>query len=617
MKRWWALLGGVLAAAFAAYLPCLDGAFLLDDVRTIRDPLVVDPFGQRLGAWLSSSRPVVTLTFAANHLAVGLDPRGWHLTNVAIHLAAAALAWRFARVTLTRAGLAAPEGPALAAAALFALHPLQTESVAYVTQRAESLASAVYLAALLLLLAGDVARTRGRRLAFLAAAAGLQAVGLGVKPIVATLPVAWLLHAAMLPPPGEEGTTGARRAARRLAAAAPLLALSVAAAVRDIGAASGALHAGFRVPGLPPTAYAATQLRVVPTYLRLLAWPVGQCADWPFPASRSFLEPAVLAGALFLGGLVLAAVFLVVRLRDVPGDPAAAARASAFGALFFLVALAPSSSLVPLLDPLAEHRVYLAALGPFLAVAAVGAALLRRLAPSRALLAGCALTLAAGAAAGLATARRAAVWTTPVAFWTDTAEKAPQKARVLQGLGDALLEANRTAEALEAFRRARVRASDHTVVMGAVLQSLVSTLTALGRTDEARAELDATLRRSPRDATALALLASVEFVSGRDAECERAANAALELDPRNVDALKYLGMSRLRVGDVLGAGDALRRAAATHVIDPMVHWQLGEAEERTGNLPAACAAYARGAAQPGNPSVAALAARAGARIGCR
>src|SRR6266496_3431973 len=172
-KRQVAILAAVLAATAAAYLPSIDGELVFDDVRAAGDPLVIEPFDQSPWSWLGSPRPVTAFTFALNNLAVGLDTRGWHLTNVAIHLAVVILAWLFARLTLTRAGLSRPHGPALVVAALFALHPLQTESVAYITQRAESLASGIYLAALLLLLARDEARTAARRSALLAGAIGL------------------------------------------------------------------------------------------------------------------------------------------------------------------------------------------------------------------------------------------------------------------------------------------------------------------------------------------------------------------------------------------------------------------------------------------------------------
>src|SRR5690242_21077694 len=170
-------------------------------------------------------RPLTAALFAIDHEIADFRPRAWHVTNVLIHLAAVLLAWRFARRILARAGFAAspssgapaepergkgkgkarrvalaavqavPEWPALAVAALFALHPLSTEAVSYISQRSEALASAFVLGALLLLLARDEAPER-RRLPLLVGAIILHAIGLSAKPVAATTPALWLLAAA-------------------------------------------------------------------------------------------------------------------------------------------------------------------------------------------------------------------------------------------------------------------------------------------------------------------------------------------------------------------------------------------------------------------------------------
>ena len=152
-----ALLGALLAATAAAYLPAIDGPLLFDDELTLQDPLLRAPFEHGLDRWAVASRPLTLLTFALNHRATGADTRGWHLTSLALHLVVVVLAWRLARRLLARAGLGEPERPALAVAALFALHPLQTEAVAYLFQRAEVLAAGLYLSAFCLLYTSDAA----------------------------------------------------------------------------------------------------------------------------------------------------------------------------------------------------------------------------------------------------------------------------------------------------------------------------------------------------------------------------------------------------------------------------------------------------------------------------
>ena len=101
---------------------------------------------------------------------------------------------------------------------------------------------------------------------------------------------------------------------------------------------------------MPASTYLATQARVVPTYLARLAWPAGQCADCEVPWSGGLLDPAALAGGAFLAAALALALWLAHRARATAGDGAAAARLSAFGLAFFLLLLAPTSSVVPLLS---------------------------------------------------------------------------------------------------------------------------------------------------------------------------------------------------------------------------------------------------------------------------
>jgi tetratricopeptide (TPR) repeat protein len=556
MRKNAVILGLVLVGTAAAYVPAMDGAFVFDDAALLQNPLVTDPFANPPSAWLASSRPahgpprpLAELTFALNYLASGTRPWGWHLTNVAIHLGVIVLAWLFARLTFVRAGVARPDGISLAAAGLFALHPMQTESVAYITQRAESLASGFFLAALLLLLRRDEASTARGRAGLLMGSIAASAAGLAVKPIVVTLPAAWLLHAAMIPTRAEAELSAWRRVSRRLVAALPFLGLGVAVVAWALGGVAGSVHAGFSVPGLSPGTYLATQLRVIPTYLQLLGWPVGQCADRYFAASRGFSEPQVLWGAALVLGIMLAALLLAARLRSAGGDDPGAARVACFGVAFFLLVLAPSSSFFPLLDPYAEHRVYLPSLGLFLAALAWASVVVRRLAQTHAgTVSGVlvALVLLAGV---VATARRSAVWATPSRFYGDTeAAFDPPKARVSKNLAAALINAHRPAEAVKHLCRALEHSADHSLSQREVddlplalfalarfddrcidYDLLTSELVRAGHCAQALRILERLVVDRPDDPVVLNKLAACYVRMGRLADAERADRKALQL----------------------------------------------------------------------------------------
>jgi protein O-mannosyl-transferase len=603
----------LLAAAVLAYLPGVDGEFLLDDADLARNPMVTDPLAQGIRTWLEAPRPLAQATFAANYLAVGFDTRGWHLTNIAIHLAATLLAFMVARRILSRCGFAQPDVPALLTTGIFALHPLQSEAVAYLTQRSESLAAGLYLLALWLLIQASEAEHAARRWSWQVAAILVQVLALATKPTAATLPATWLLFAVLIPTSRGEPLTWWERAKRELPTVLPLLALSALFTWRGLGGTFGLNHAGFDIPGLPWTAYLATQARVIPSYLGLFLWPWGQCADRAFPVSASFLEPEVVLGGLLLVGLLVAPFLFAARLADPQARKAA--RAAAFGVNFFLLSLAPSSSVIPLLDPFAEHRVYLGLFGLALTI---GAGLWAALPQGRRnwQVPGIALAVVLLLILGGLTAARARTWSSGLLLWADAARRQPAKTRVEVNLGKALFDAHRPTEALEAFRRAARSPEDPSAPRDDVLNNLVTALLATGRASEARETMQAELAAEPFRANSFALLAQVEFVSGRDGEAIRAAGRALSLHPGSVVALKYLGMTRLRMGDLEGARQALRQAATGRLLDPMIPSQLGAVEAQLGNIPGACDAYRQAEKLPGNPYVSATARTAANGLGC-
>lgn len=641
-KILWAGVAAVAIAIFAAYLPSIDGEFQYDDQEIAKTTWVRDAPGfLEPSRWLEMARPLTALSFALNHAIDGFHPRVWHVTNVLIHLAAAFLAWRFARRVLARAGLSpggpaeptqgaptpkgrakgnrkeapaalpVPEWPALAAAALFALHPIQTEAVSYISQRSEAFASAVYLGGLLVLLAWDVAE-RGRRWKLVAAAIALHVLGLAAKPIAATMPFAWLLVAAVLPPAAERHLTWARRLERRLPVALPLVALSVYSAASGVMGVRGSGHAGYDLGFVTPLGYVATQMRAFPIYVRLILWPSGLNADWYFPFSHG-LEPAVLGGAAFLAALVAVALRALGRLGRAAGDVAAATRLAAFGWLFFLLVLVPTT-LVPLRDPFVEHRLYLASFGVLLAIVGGVVIALRRLAPSRARVAGFAVAAAALVALGAATAVRNEVWKSALALWGDASQKSPQKPRIWVNYGTALHFAGRFDEAVKAYDRALALGYDPTVPLELVVRNTALALVRLRRYDEARDRLVYYLKSAPRDANTIVILALVEVDTNRLDDAERSARQALAIDPHLSRPFQILGQVQERRGDLQGAFDQFMAAARVDPADPLPVYSMGRIEEKRGHTAEACNAYARATDALARSSAAKSAAEAYRRL---
>lgn len=620
-KLLWGAILAVLVGTVAAYLPSMDGEFQYDDQEIAKTVWVrqastfLDP-----AQWVTMPRPLTAALFAIDHELSDFRPRVWHLTNVLIHLAAVLVAWRFARRILARAGFAAsgdaapadpergkgkgkgrraaaavaravPEWPALAVAALFAVHPLSTEAVSYISQRSEALASAFMLGTLILLLARDEA-PEGRRTPLLLAAIVLHTLGLAAKPIAATTPALWLLAAAVLPVPAERDLAWWQRIGKRLLAAAPLFAITFWVATTSVEAVRGSGHAGFDLNFVTPLQYVATQMRAIPIYVRLVLLPVGLNADWQFPFSRSFLEPAVLGGLVFVAALVAAAFLFVHRFGREQGDGAAAARLAAFGWLFFLGMLAPTT-LVPLRDPFVEHRLYLATLGIVLAVVGAALVLLRRHLPARARWIGVAAAAVLATGLGAATATRNQVWQSALSLWKDASEKSPRKPRIWVNYGTALHFAGRYDDAVKAYDRALALGYDPTVPLELVVRNTALALVRLRRYDEARERLVSYLQQAPGDAGTIVILALVEADTGRLDSAENAARRAMALEPGASRPFQILGQVQERRGDLQGAYDDFAQAARLDPSDPLPIYSMGRVEERRGRVAEACTWYAR------------------------
>lgn len=411
----------VVLAVSAAYANAFAGGFQLDDWAVVAG----DPRVQSLGAWWASMpgiRPLLKLTYALNH-ASGLGLAGFHAVNVALHAANALLV--LALVTRLEAR-AAPPGPApLVAALLFALHPVQTEAVTYVSGRSASLCAAFVLASALAWLAG---RERGGPALARIASPLLFGLALGAKEVAIALPAALVALEATDPRRPFSWRAALRATAAHWALVAVAGAAFLASPVyRRMIAASLALR--------DPVANVLTHLRAV-------AWLAGQVvrpdlldADPALPV-LSRLDAASLATAAALLGATAAGVALAHR------RPAHAA------ALLWTIAwLAPAGWLVPRFEPANDRQLYLALVGPAWLVA-------RALASKDATALRRSVAAAMVVALGAATAARNRVYADEVRFWEAVVSRSPGSPRAHNQLGFALAARCRSVEAEEAFSRA-------------------------------------------------------------------------------------------------------------------------------------------------------------------
>ncbi len=552
--RLWLAAGLLVALAAASYLNSLGSPFFFDDDASIRENASIRRLDQ-LGAVLAppsaagagvAGRPVVNLSLAINYAVGGLEVRGYHLVNIALHALAALALFGLLRRILLSPPLAARFGAAalplaFLTAAGWAVHPLQTESVTCVIQRTELLVGLFYLLTLY-----AVCRTfdsPSRRWPFLAFASCL--VGMGSKEVMVSAP----LLALLLDRTFGAGTFRAAWTARRplylgLAATWLLLAWLVLSAGGTRGNA-----AGFGL-GVTWWSYLFKQCEAILTYVKLASWPHPLVVFYGNDVVTDFTAIAPQFAVLTLAALGTA---YALWRRPWLG----------FAGLWFFALLAPSSSVVPLItQTMAEHRMYLPLAAPLvLAVCAAYTVGGRRVF----------VPLAAIAVGFVAlTIRRNEDYRSPIAIWTDTVVKRPAHPGARVNLGAALREAGRRDEAaqqlLEALRLEPNLSEAHNNVASILLEA--------GRPADAIPFAEAALRQKPAFAAAHNNLGSALTQTGRVAEGERHFLEALRLNPELAPALSNLAGILLRSGR---AADALSRAEAALRLDPALPDALANA----------------------------------------
>jgi hypothetical protein len=337
------LLGAAFLIGYVLYAPTFSGPFVFDDSGL---PFYTWNRERPASAWVSGVRPGLMFSYWLNRYFWGDSPGAYHAVNLFIHIGNAGLVflvlWRllgWCNWDLRRRKVGAASG-----ALLFLIHPLQTESVSYIAGRSESLSTLLVLAAYSFFL-----YRRKPAISWLEAIGVLLLFGLAILTKENTVSLAGILILTDTFWPDPFSTSALRRNWRLYALMLPATLAGAGAVFRMLGSAP---TAGFSVPGITPFQYALTQARAIFTYLRLALVPYGQSVDHDFPISRSLFDHGAAFWAILLCLLIVAAVRL---RREWP--------LTCFGLLFFLVALAPTSSIIPILDPLVERRMYLPLVG--------------------------------------------------------------------------------------------------------------------------------------------------------------------------------------------------------------------------------------------------------------
>ena len=338
--------------AGAVYVTALHNPFVYDDYRLIvENPALRDLSDLRAVLWRDVTRPAVTLSYALDHAFWGGGPFGFHLTSVLLHMLNVALfgvvAWRAADDWRRKVEAHATTRPAIVAtisSLLFAVHPMMTEAVGYISGRSEVLCASFVLLALL----AARAWMRDGQAAWIPTAVDCWFAALASKEIAAMFPLVVLAYDRLILP----GTAEDRR--RRMRLHVPLVAVAGLLAVARLFVFWFVEYGGG---SSVQWSFALVEFDVIRRYLILMMLPIGQAIFHAAAPVTGFSDPRALAGI----GAVALMLVLAWRLRQRVGG-------ASLGLLWFLLLLVPSSALVVLDrgEPMAEHRVYLASAGLFL-----------------------------------------------------------------------------------------------------------------------------------------------------------------------------------------------------------------------------------------------------------
>lgn len=461
--------------------------------------------------YVGNYAPVQMLSYMLDYSLWGLWPGGFLLTNLIIHCCNGFLFFRI--LSIVNRGLSSKAQPfaqnssgesyfAAIATSIFLLHPVQVESVVWVSQRKNLLAMLFVLLAWEAYLRFRHADTGKGAFAYLTAIAAFL-LALLSKSVAIVFPAILVLY---------ELCDNRRMFYARLRSLMPFIIFAGVVALLAM-ISQKPEYGGGRVTyhGGSPLATLCTMFPVVVRYFGVIVWPSGLSAEYD-PPIHSGVD-AVVALSMLCVAVVLAGIYLLFR-RD---------RIAGFWAIIFFVALLPVAQIVPLATLMNDRYLYF----PMLSVSAIVAAGVCRVGvwlPCRfkSIFAG--IVVLVLISSSVASYCRAQAWKDGLTLWIDAAEKTPTKVSVWLNLGEVLLQSGQLDESLDAYERAYIVA--------------------------------------PRNVLALLNLGVLHTQFGDADRGLVALTKLVEVSPGNVKGWAYLGINHQRRGDYLAAEKMFKKALA-------------------------------------------------------
>ena len=573
----------IVLAGVLVYGNAMSGPLLFDDETSILNNTSIRQLTPLSGPLTPprdtpvAGRPVVNLTFAVNYAMGGLDVTGYHVTNLLVHVLSALMLYGIVRRALRLRRVPTDvnhdaDYVALAAAVLWVVHPLNSESVNYLTERTESIMGFFYLTTLYAAIrAADAHRGQRQEWAWMALAVVASALGMASKESMVTVPVMVLIFdRVFIYTSFREAWRERRVLYAGLVATWIVLGLILWSAPRtSVGFASGAT----------PGNYFLNQVQLIAQYFWLAVWPQALVLDYGLPRTLTVsdvLLPGVVVVAL--GVLTLVALWRWAMLG--------------FLGAWVFITLSPTSSFVPIATEVgAERRMYLpmAALA-VLFVVAVRWLLVRGTSAERRSqwrMAGALMALAC-VLLGARTVARNVEYGSRMRMAETIVERRPHgRARFM--LADELVRAGRHEQAVEQFQLATadyppahfglatemlaggrtaeaviqaqtfIRLMPESQVVWPARDLMGQALSIEGKLDQAAEQFSLLTQNTPRDPSPFVRLGNIRVRQRRFDEGIQNYQSALQLRPNDPEILKQLGLAYSAANRLDEAADAFYR----------------------------------------------------------
>jgi hypothetical protein len=419
--------------------------FELDDIPNIVENNSLKNFHNILGVWdFYPCRFLFYLSIAFNYHLHQFNMVGYHVFNVGIHLGVAVLVWWFVLLTLSSDAMKEEEISkhadlvALFAGLIFVAHPIQTEAVTYIDQRAACMAALFYMASICFyiksrFLAGEQAFTFRRRVFYICSFVTAVAA-MFTKENTITLPLMILLYEFIF-----LKKDGKMNWAYLIPILCSIAIIPLTKFMTRAGDFQLLYHAAQSPSKISPVQYLLTQLRVMVTYIRLVFLPINQNLDYDYPISRSIFELPTLISFVFLSGILFSAKQLYANHKLM-----------AFSIFWFFLSLLPESTFLPIQDVIFEHRLYLPMVGGSIFLLSGLYYLCGRHDLSLMVKVLTVLIICYA----LLTYQRNQVWGSEFSLWDDAAKKSPYKTRPYDNRGVAYGQQGHLTQAIADFNQA-------------------------------------------------------------------------------------------------------------------------------------------------------------------